>query len=273
MLFLIVAVATQLINVAVAWVATVTAWHTTNDIRIRLARHVLGLESQLPPPAHSGRTDPASRRRRDVCVRLHGSGHPPCRRRTAHDGRHDRRAGRRRLATGGRAPVYVVAAVAVIVRGRHRAVGESSDEMGSYARLYGGIEERLTAAEDLRSNGAGAHAMWRFVEESADAMGSAVRREKAFLRMWWAVDGSVGAGSVVSLVASAMLVSRDVISVGDAFLMFQYVLLLDATAGRHGRSAGDRPEGQRGDGPRHRPAGRRTRHPRRRHDAPARVAR
>ncbi|MGZ4702017.1 MAG: hypothetical protein ACXV98_12460, partial [Ilumatobacteraceae bacterium] len=29
-LFLIVAVATQLINMAVAWVATVTAWHTTN---------------------------------------------------------------------------------------------------------------------------------------------------------------------------------------------------------------------------------------------------
>ena len=58
-----------------------------------------------------------------------------------------------RLAVG--ATVYVAVAVAVVVRGRHRAVGESSDEMGSYARLYGGIEERLTAAEDLRSNGAG----------------------------------------------------------------------------------------------------------------------
>ncbi len=55
---------------------------------------------------------------------------------------------------------------------------------------------------------------------------SAVRREKAFLRMWWAVDSSVAAGSVVSLVVSAMLVSRRIISVGDAFLLFQYVLLL-----------------------------------------------
>ena len=43
LLFLVVAVATQLINVAVAWTATVTAWHTTNEIRVRLARHVLGL--------------------------------------------------------------------------------------------------------------------------------------------------------------------------------------------------------------------------------------
>ena len=106
-----------------------------------------------------------------------------------------------RLALG--ALVYVILAVATVVRGRHRAVGESSDEMGSYARLYGGIEERLTAAEDLRSNGAGGHAMFRFVEDSADALGSAVRREKAFLRMWWAVDGSVAGGSVVSLIVSA----------------------------------------------------------------------
>jgi ATP-binding cassette subfamily B protein/ATP-binding cassette subfamily C protein len=35
-LFLIVAIATQLINMAVAWMATVIAWHTTNEIRIRL---------------------------------------------------------------------------------------------------------------------------------------------------------------------------------------------------------------------------------------------
>ncbi len=225
-LFLIVAVATQLINMAVAWMATVTAWHTTNGIRIRLARHVLGLSHgfhrQHTPGELIQRVDGDVTSVSDFMGRVI-----------------PRAAGALftmvgmigvlivvdwRLAIG--AVVYVVLAVAVVVRGRHHAVGESSDEMGSYARLYGGIEERLTAAEDLRSNGAGAHAMWRFVEDSADALGSAVRREKAFLRMWWAVDGSVGAGSVVSLVASALMVSRGVITVGDAFLLFQYVLLL-----------------------------------------------
>ena len=44
--------------------------------------------------------------------------------------------------------------------------------------------------------------------------------------MWWGVDGSVAAGSIVSLVVSAMLVSRNIITIGDAFLLFQYVLLL-----------------------------------------------
>ena len=225
-LFLIVAVATQLINMAVAWIATITAWHTTNGIRIRLARHVLGLghafHRQHTPGELIQRVDGDVTSVSDFMGRVI-----------------PRAAGALftvvgmigvlivvdwRLALG--VVIYVALAVAVVISGRHRAVGESSDEMGSYARLYGGIEERLTAAEDLRSNGAGGHAMWRFVEDSADALGSAVRREKAFLRMWWSVDGSVAAGSVVSLIASALLVSRHIITIGDAFLLFQYVLLI-----------------------------------------------
>ena len=109
---------------------------------------------------------------------------------------------------------------------RHRAVRESSDEMGAYATLYGGIEERLTAAEDLRANGAGVHAMWRFVEDSSGTLRSSVRRERAFLTMWWAVQSSVAAGSVITLVISATLVGNGVISLGTAFLLFQYVLLV-----------------------------------------------
>ena len=83
-----------------------------------------------------------------------------------------------------------------------------------YARLYGGIEERLTAAEDLRANGAGAHAMWRFVEDSGGMLRSSVRRQRAFIRMWWAVQGAVTVGSVLALVASAALVANGAISLG-----------------------------------------------------------
>jgi ABC-type multidrug transport system fused ATPase/permease subunit len=130
-----------------------------------------------------------------------------------------------RLAVG--ALLYISAAGWLIAKGRHRAVGESSDEMGAYARLYGGIEERLTAAEDLRANGAGRHAMWRFIDESAAAMRTSVRRESAFLRLWWAVQGSVAAGAVVALVAGTLLVRSGAITIGTAFLLFQYTLLLE----------------------------------------------
>ena len=68
--------------------------------------------------------------------------------------------------------------------------------------------------------------MWRFVEDSSGTMQSSVRRERAFLSMWWAVQGSVAAGSVLTLVISATLVGSGVISLGTAFLLFQYVLLV-----------------------------------------------
>ena len=225
-LFLTIAVATQLISVVVAWFATITSWRTTNQIRLDMARHVLGLDHEF----HRRHTPGELIQRVDGDVT------------SVSDflGRVVPKVAGAVLLVGGMLlvlaivdwrlaigmAVYVVLAAAVVARSRHRAVGESSDEMGSYARLYGGIEERLTAAEDLRANGAAAHAMWRFVEDSADTMRSAVRRERAFLRLWWGVQGSVAGGSVLTLIASAVLVERDVITVGTAFLLFQYVLLL-----------------------------------------------
>ena len=127
--------------------------------------------------------------------------------------------------------------------------------MGAYATLYGGIEERLTAAEDLRANGAGAHAMWRFVEESAGTMHSSVRRESAFLRLWWAVQGSVAVGSVVSLVAGASLVSSGVHHHRYRLPHVPVRAAARASAGGRRAATGDRAEGQRCDGARHRPAG------------------
>ena len=227
LLFLGLAVTAQLISVAVSWFATVTAWHTTNQIRLRLAHHVLGLDHEFhrrhTPGELIQRVDGDVTSVSDFLGRVV-----------------PRVAGAAamvlgmaavlavvdwRLALG--ALAYVVASAGLVVRGRHRAVGEASEEMGAYAHLYGGIEERLTAAEDLRANGAGAHAMWRFVDESAATMRTSVRRESAFLRLWWAVQGSVAVGSALSLVAGALLVSSGAITLGTAFLMFQYVLLLE----------------------------------------------
>jgi ABC-type multidrug transport system fused ATPase/permease subunit len=226
-LFLVIAVATQAITVLVAGFATTTAWRTTNTIRLDLARHVLGLDHEF----HRRHTPGELIQRVDGDVTsvsdFLGRVVPKV------VGAVTMVAGMIlvlavvdwRLAVG--AAIYVCIAGALVVRGRHRAVGEATDEMGTYAQLYGGIEERLTASEDLRSNGAGTHAMYRFVQESAEAMHSSVRRESAFLRLWWAVQGSVAAGAVVSLVAGAALVESGAITIGTAFLMFQYVLLLE----------------------------------------------
>jgi ATP-binding cassette subfamily B protein len=121
---------------------------------------------------------------------------------------------------------YVALALFVVLQSRDRAISESSEEMGALGRLYGGIEERLTAAEDLRANGAANHVAWRFIEDSEEVLTSAVRRERAFLVMWWFVQGAVAAGWVLALVLGAILTNANVISLGTAFLLFQYVLLI-----------------------------------------------
>ncbi|CAB4564400.1 MAG: ATP-binding cassette domain-containing protein [Actinobacteria bacterium] len=226
LVFLAIALLAQLIAVVVTWFATVTAWRTVNELRLDLTRHVLGLDHEFHRTHTPGeliqRVDGDVTSVSDFLGRVV-----------------PRAAGAAfvvvgmlgvlavvdlRIALG--ALVYVIVSGWAVVRGRHRAVGESSEEMGSLARLFGGIEERLTASEDLRANGASTHAMWGFVEDSSVAMASAVRRERAFLRMWWMVQGSVATGSVVALLAGTALVSAGAITVGTAFLLFQYVLLL-----------------------------------------------
>ena len=225
--FLVVVIVAQVVAVLAARMATHTAWRTTNQLRMRMARHVLGLDHEF----HRHHTPGELIQRVDGDVTsvsdLLGRVLP-------------RSFGSVILVVGmvgvvsvidwriglGMA-VYVVLALCLVLVLRHRAVEESADELGAYARLYGGIEERLNAAEDLRANGAGAHAVWRFVEDSAGALDRSVRRESAFLGMWWGVQGAVVGGVVTAVLAGALLVSRDVITVGTAFLLFQYVLLIE----------------------------------------------
>jgi len=226
LLFLAIAATAQVISVIVAWLATVAAWRTTNDLRLAMTRHVLGLDHEFHRTHTPG----------ELIQRVDGDITSV----SEFLGQVVTKAAGAAMLVGGMVVVlgvidwrlglgmaaYVAMAVAVIVRQRHRAVSESSDEMGALGRLYGGIEERLTAAEDLRANGAADHVAWRFVEDSEGALVSAVRRERAFLIMWWFVQGAVAAGWVLALVLGAALVAAGTITLGTAFLLFQFVLLV-----------------------------------------------
>jgi ATP-binding cassette, subfamily B, bacterial len=225
--FLIINALAQAVHVVVVGLGTTTAWRTTNDLRLRLTRHVLSLDHDF----HRRHTPGELIQRVDGDVTAVSDFFGKVLPRALAAAlmlvgivavllANDWRLGLGMIA-------YVAVAVGVILLGRHRAVDESAEEMGSYARLYGGIEERLTAGEDLRANGAGAHAMWRFVGETSEVVASAVRRERAFLRMWWAVQGAVSVGSAGCVVISAVLVGRGSMTIGTAFLLLQYVLLIE----------------------------------------------
>jgi ABC-type multidrug transport system fused ATPase/permease subunit len=225
-LFLIVAVVTQVLNVVVVRSATRAAWRITNGLRLDITRHVLGLDHEF----HRRHTPGELIQRVDGDVTNVSNFLSQVVPRVA--GAAILLSGMLGVLTvldwrlGVGMVVYLLASVALVLSMRHRAVREASDEMGSYAKLYGGIEERLTAVEDLRANGAENHAMWRFVEDSAEAITTAVRREAAFLRMWWALQIDVAIGLVGTLALSALLVSNGAITLGTAFLLFQYVHLM-----------------------------------------------
>lgn len=226
LLFLAIVLGGKLIGLAVVWVATATAWTATNRLRLDLTGQVLGLDHEF----HRAHTPGELISRVDGDVTsvsdFLGKVVPKV-------------AGSVLLVAGiivvltvidwrlGAAMlVYFALAVAAVVAMRHTAVGEAADEMQSTARLYGGIEERLNAAEDIRSNGAGQHARWRFVEDSAAYLKVGLRRAQAFMRMWWVSVAAVTLGTAAAVGASAWLVERGTITIGTAFLLFQYVLLI-----------------------------------------------
>lgn len=223
--YLVIAVVYQVLNLVVVYLSTSLAWTTTNRLRLRLARHVLGLDHEFHRRHSPGeliqRVDgdvtnvstflgvvvPQAVGAGMLIVGIVGV-----------LGVIDWR-----LALG--MVVYLAIVTRLVLAGRHRAVAEATDEMSALARLYGGIEERLTAVEDLRANGASTHANWRFVEESAGAMDAAVTRERAFLKLWWIVQGAAVLGAVAALIVSGVLTERGTLTVGTALLLVQYVFI------------------------------------------------
>ena len=226
LVFLVIVVLGQFLAVWVVRVATRTAWNTTNELRLNITRHVLELDHEFHRTHTPGEL--ISRVDGDVTSvsDFLGTVVPKA-------------LGAVMLVTGiivvltviqwqvglGML-VFFLVAIGLVLLTRQRAVSEAADEMNANGRMYGGLEERINASEDLRSNGAGAHAMWRFVEDSGLVIASATRRERAFMGIWWTVQGSIVMGTVLSIVVSAMLFSRVSMTLGTAFLLFQYVLLI-----------------------------------------------
>ncbi len=224
--FLVIAVLAQIANVFVTWVATTTAWNTANRLRLELADHVLSLDLEFhrnhPPGELIQRIDGDITSVSDFLSKVAA-----------------RVLGVAFLLSGMFAVltwiqwqiglgflVYVLVAGYLSTRTRDRAVGETVEEMQVHAKMYGGIEERLAAGEDLRANRAEPHVMWRFIEESVDALHATVRSEKAFIAFWARVQLALVIGIALALAASAIFLSSGLISVGTTLLLVQYALLL-----------------------------------------------
>ena len=226
MLYLAVAVSAQGLTLVVTGLATSTAWHTADQLRAHLARHVLALDYEFHRSHSPG----------ELIQRIDGD--------VTSVSDFLAMVAVRVLSTvmlvvgivvvvavvdgwlGLAMAAYVGATVAVVYHQRNRSTREAATEMSAAARLYGGIEERLTAAEDLRAHGAQTYAVWRFVEDTIQYVATVVDRKRAFSRVWRALQTVIIGGVVGTIVIGAVGVDRGLITVGTALLLFQYAQMI-----------------------------------------------
>lgn len=123
---------------------------------------------------------------------------------------------------------FVATVITVAYSMRNMAVAAAEEERETSALLYGFIEERLAAIDDIRANGAGVFAMRRFVGVMRDFF---FRTTAAWIRrtQYRVTSNTIfWAGSALALALGVWLVQSRSASIGTAYLLYQYVLLIQS---------------------------------------------
>jgi ABC-type multidrug transport system fused ATPase/permease subunit len=123
---------------------------------------------------------------------------------------------------------FVATVLTVAYSMRNMAVSAAEEERETSALLYGFIEERLAAIDDIRANGAGVFAMRRFVGVMRDFF---FRTTAAWIRrtQYRVTSNTIfWTGSALALALGVWLVQSRSASIGTAYLLYQYVLLIQS---------------------------------------------
>ncbi len=230
--YIAIGVTRQLMAVVVAWTAADLAWTVTNELRSELTRHVLSLDLGFHRRTSPGEL--VSRVDGDVtalsefiaqfavkaiaaAVTLVGI--------VVVVATQDWRIG-----VG--FAVYLFVAVGVMYSLRNQSVDEAASEQAAMGRLLGEVEERLTGADDLRGNGGGSHAVATFQVASKRLLRAMLFREKQAV-IFWVVSNAVFAfGGIAILATDAALLTSGSITLGTAYVFFQYTQILREPLGQ-----------------------------------------
>jgi ABC-type multidrug transport system fused ATPase/permease subunit len=223
-----VGIARQVLSIAVAWTATDLSWRVTNELRLRLTRHVLNLDLSFHRSTSPGEL--VSRVDGDVTALSDFIASFAVKAAAA-------------MVTlvglvvvllirdwqvGLGLAVYLGLAISTMFLLRNKAVDEAATEQAATGRMLGEVEERLTGADDLRSNGGGSHAVATFQEASAAVLRSSLGREKQGVTLWIISNAVFVIGGLIALAVNVTLLRRGSITLGTAYLIFQYTQILRA---------------------------------------------
>lgn len=230
--YVAIGITRQLMAVVVAWAAADLAWTVTNELRSDLTRHVLSLDLGFHRRTSPGEL--VSRVDGDVtalsefiaqfavkaiaaAVTLVGI--------VVVVATQDWRIG---IGFA----IYLLVAVGVMYSLRNQSVDEAAGEQAAMGRLLGEVEERLTGADDLRGNGGGSHAVATFQVASKRLLRAMILREKQGVIFWVASNAVFAFGGIAILAVDAALLSRGSITLGTAYVIFQYTQILREPLGQ-----------------------------------------
>ena len=226
LLFLAIAVSRQVMGAVATYLGADVGWSATNVIRRDLARHTMSLDMRF----HNDRTAGEMIERIDgdvtalsdffsqFSVRVFGA---------------------LLLLVGvlvvlwlenpwvGLAlTAFAVLELVVMTKTRELAVPATALEREANAKLFGFIEERLAGIEDIRANGGGAHAMYRFGATMREFFFKTRRAWMMRSTIWLTGYGLFVVGMATTIAVSIYLTSSGRITVGTAYLVLQYLFML-----------------------------------------------
>lgn len=228
LLFLGIAVSTQLLSAVATYYAADVGWTATNAMREDLARHCLGLDMSF----HTARTPG------ELIERIDGDV-------TALSNFFSQFSVRvfggvlmlagilvilwlESAAVGIALTLFTLAVFVALFLTRNVAVAATKDERETSAQLFGFVEERLAGLDDLRANGGGDYAMQSFTRVARDFFYKGRRAWMKRSSIWMLSYGMFTVGDLITLGAAIYLYQQGSITLGTAYLFFQYMLMLEA---------------------------------------------
>jgi ATP-binding cassette, subfamily B, bacterial len=228
LLFLGVALLTQLLGAGATYAGAAVGWTATNALRGDLARHCLGLDLGFHKTRTAG----------EMIERIDGDV-------TALSDFFAQFSVRvlggmlllvgiltvlwiENLWIGAALTVFTLLELAVLARTREVAVPATTLEREANAKVFGFIEERLAGIEDVRANGGGPHALHRFLTPVRTFFFDTRRAWMLRSVVWLSSYGLFVLGSLVTLGASIHLVTIGAITLGTGYMVFQYMIMLQA---------------------------------------------
>ncbi|MGA7732915.1 MAG: ABC transporter ATP-binding protein [Chloroflexia bacterium] len=226
LLFLGVAILSQMLSVLATYVGENVGWTATNSLRVNLALHSLKLDM----PFHKTHTPGEMIERIDgdvtaltrffsqfvihvlanlllmvgVVIVLAWEDW------------------RLALAVGG----FVALTLVVLSAIRNLGVEAMTNERQASADLFGFLEERLSGLNDIRANGAGAHAIRGLALVAQGLYRTGRRAWEREGRMWGIMISVFAFGTVLTLSVGTSLFQAGALTLGTMFMLYQYTEML-----------------------------------------------